>query len=94
MTILGDGMLIYRCFVIYNRSWRAIVGSLFLAVSGIALVVVSIYLQTNLAPGQEFTSPYKEVQIATWSTTIGINFLTTGMCYPHSDCMLTYDMGR
>jgi hypothetical protein len=81
MTILGDGMLIYRCFLIYDHSWRAIYGSLFLAISGIALVVASIYLQTNLAPGQAFSSPYKEVQIATWSTTIGINFLTTGVCY-------------
>jgi hypothetical protein len=72
-------MLIYRCFLIYNRSWRAISGSLFLAVSGIGLVITSIYLQTSLPPDQQFSSPYKELQIATWSTTISINFLTTGV---------------
>jgi hypothetical protein len=80
MTILGDGILIYRCFLTYNRSWRAISGSLFLAASGIAFVATSIYLQTSLAPGQQFSSPYKEVGIAAWSTTIGVNLLTTGVC--------------
>jgi hypothetical protein len=81
-------MLIYRCFVLYDRSWKAISGSLFLAISGIALVVASIYLQTTLAPGQQFSSPYKEVQIATWSTTIAINFLTSGAYFSVTDGIL------
>jgi hypothetical protein len=82
MTIIGDSILIYRCFIIWDRSFLVITPSLALAATGIGLVVTSIYLQTTQVVSSsdgKFTSPYKEVQISLWTMTIGINVLTTGM---------------
>ncbi|KAJ7061150.1 hypothetical protein C8F01DRAFT_1288369 [Mycena amicta] len=76
---LGDVMLIYRCFIVYGRSWRAIAIPVLLAVTGLVLIILVIFFQVTLPPGAQFASPYKELTIATWAITISINIVTTGL---------------
>jgi hypothetical protein len=78
MTALGDSMLIYRCFIIHDRSWRVIAPSLVFVAAGIGLVAATIYFEVTLPPGEQLSSPFKQIQIAAWSMTVAINILTTG----------------
>ncbi|KAF8206375.1 hypothetical protein K438DRAFT_472062 [Mycena galopus ATCC 62051] len=38
-VILGDGLLIYRCYVLYDRNWRAIIAP---AVAWVGLIAMSL----------------------------------------------------
>ncbi|KAF8055306.1 hypothetical protein FPV67DRAFT_1458974 [Lyophyllum atratum] len=47
-TVLGESMLIYRCWVAYGRSWRIIAVPVLTAISGLACLALSIYYQVVL----------------------------------------------
>ncbi|KAF7296895.1 hypothetical protein MIND_00921300 [Mycena indigotica] len=77
--ILGDVMLIYRCFIVYSRSWRTILVPLVLACCGIVLIILVIFFQITLPSGAQLASPYFQLTIAAWAMTISINIITTGL---------------
>ncbi|KAJ7130939.1 hypothetical protein C8R46DRAFT_1202025 [Mycena filopes] len=78
-TILGDIMLIYRCWIVYGRSWLAISVPVLLALAGLALIGVTIFLEVTLPAASQFLNPYKQVVISTWALTICINVVTTSL---------------
>lgn len=79
-TVLGDIMLIYRCWIVYGRSWLAIAVPVLLAIAGLACIGLSIFLEVTLPAASQFSSPYKQVVISTWALTICINVITTCLC--------------
>ena len=79
MGALGDYMLVRRCFIVYNRSWKAIIPSLiFSAAIGPGCAATLIYLKFSLPAEKQFASPYKQILTAMWSSTIILNVWTTG----------------
>ncbi|KAJ7746307.1 hypothetical protein B0H16DRAFT_1556963 [Mycena metata] len=56
-VILGDGLLIYRCYVLYDRSWRAIAVPFVTWVALIAMSITSSYYESILAPGKSLNDP-------------------------------------
>ncbi|KAJ7119029.1 hypothetical protein C8R44DRAFT_536202, partial [Mycena epipterygia] len=78
-TVLGDVMLIYRCWIVYGRSWLAIAVPIILAIAGLICIGFTIFLEVTLPAASQFSSPYKQVVISTWALTICINVITTSL---------------
>ncbi|KAG6849286.1 hypothetical protein H0H93_009767 [Arthromyces matolae] len=78
-TRLGEGMLIYRCWAVYGRSWLVIAIPTAIAIGNLACVALSLYYGIVLPSGSQFTNPYRAIVISTWVTTIALNLLTTSL---------------
>ncbi|KAJ7452120.1 hypothetical protein B0H11DRAFT_2074364 [Mycena galericulata] len=79
-TMLGDGMLIYRCWVVYGKSWRVVAFSILLWCGGAACTVITIRIEADLHSNVLITSSsLQPVTIAFWVLTIVQNMLTTGL---------------
>ncbi|KAJ7183459.1 hypothetical protein C8R46DRAFT_984653 [Mycena filopes] len=79
-TTLGDGMLIYRCWVVYERSWRIVAFPILLWIGGAVCTVMNIVLEIRLHSNALVTSTsLRPVIISFWVLTIILNILTTGM---------------
>ncbi|EKM77397.1 hypothetical protein AGABI1DRAFT_108226 [Agaricus bisporus var. burnettii JB137-S8] len=80
--IIGDSVLIYRCWIVYERRWLVITPSLFLYLGSIAMAIKILETECNPATIQSIT--LNSSQIRPWyATFFGINavqnFLTTGI---------------
>ncbi|KAJ7252861.1 hypothetical protein C8J57DRAFT_1349556 [Mycena rebaudengoi] len=78
-TVLGDSMLIYRCWIVYGRSWLAILVPVILTVAGLVCIGFTIFLEVTLPATSYLAGPYKRVLISTWVLTICINVTTTSL---------------
>ncbi|KAJ6482981.1 hypothetical protein C8R47DRAFT_1133449 [Mycena vitilis] len=78
-TVLGDIMLIYRCWIVYGRWWIAITVPVVLAIAGLVCIGLMIFLEVTLPAASQFDSPYKQVVVSTWALTICINVVTTSL---------------
>ncbi|KAJ7462009.1 hypothetical protein FB451DRAFT_1496366 [Mycena latifolia] len=76
-TVLGDVMLIYRCWIDYGRSWLAVAVPVILAIAGLVCIGLTIFLEVTLPAASQFANPYKQVAISTWALTICTNVITT-----------------
>ncbi|KAJ6468331.1 hypothetical protein C8R45DRAFT_1018353 [Mycena sanguinolenta] len=56
-VILGDGLLIYRCYVLYDRSWRTIVAPSVAWVGLVAMSLTSSVREATLKRGQSLNDP-------------------------------------
>ncbi|EMD35672.1 hypothetical protein CERSUDRAFT_96783 [Gelatoporia subvermispora B] len=77
-SILGDCMLIYRCWIVYDRRWKVIAPSFILSVAGIVLgitfVVLSGVLQSPLGVNNPALVPFVGAALA---LTVTVNLITT-----------------
>ncbi|KAJ7479222.1 hypothetical protein FB451DRAFT_175130 [Mycena latifolia] len=73
-VILGDALLIYRCYVIYNRSWRVIAlpAASWLAMG--ALSITSSYLEATLPGAKRLNDP---AIVPLLSATLVLTFTTS-----------------
>ncbi|KAJ7801188.1 hypothetical protein B0H14DRAFT_2615605 [Mycena olivaceomarginata] len=71
-SLLGDAVLIYRCWFLWNKSWAVITLSLLIWFANIACAMRFLYLKSRMAEGL----PWFE---AFWSMTISINIITTSL---------------
>ncbi|KAF7326529.1 hypothetical protein MVEN_02611000 [Mycena venus] len=79
-TLLGDGMLIYRCWIVYEKSWRIIVFSLLLWLGTAACTAVGLRIGATLHSHALITSgSLQPAIISFWVLTITQNFVTTGL---------------
>ncbi|KAJ6595600.1 hypothetical protein DFH09DRAFT_973684, partial [Mycena vulgaris] len=79
-TTLGDGMLIYRCWIVYSKSWRVVALPILLFLGGGVCNVMTLILEANLHSNALVTSKaLKPVITAFWILTIVLNILTTGL---------------
>ncbi|KIJ46937.1 hypothetical protein M422DRAFT_206169 [Sphaerobolus stellatus SS14] len=80
-TPLGDGVLVYRCWVIYGRSWKVVAIPLILWLGDIACAIGVIRLEAIL---HQRTTTVTAADLTPWissfwSLTISLNIITTGL---------------
>ncbi|KAJ7326169.1 hypothetical protein DFH08DRAFT_884978 [Mycena albidolilacea] len=79
-TTIADMMLVYRCWVIYGRSWLVISLPGLLVLGNTAVTGVVLYLEITL--NQHALLSVKQIKpfgAAFWALTIVINIITTGL---------------
>ncbi|KAF9461131.1 hypothetical protein BDZ94DRAFT_1299406 [Collybia nuda] len=77
-TILGDGMLIYRCWIVYSRSWRILVAPTIFFLGDIGCAMVVIYRESTLRAKVLVNSSYiKPIFTGFYAASISLNILTT-----------------
>lgn len=73
-VILGDGLLIYRCYVLYDRNWRAICVPAVAWMGLVATSIASSYREAKLKPGETLNDPGV---LPFLSATLLLTFLTS-----------------
>ncbi|KAJ7169376.1 hypothetical protein C8R43DRAFT_1121248 [Mycena crocata] len=73
-VILGDGLLIYRCYVIYDRSWRAIAVPAVSWMALAAMAITSAYRESVLDAGKTLDD---SSMMPFLSTTLILTFATS-----------------
>ncbi|KAF9531399.1 hypothetical protein CPB83DRAFT_809063 [Crepidotus variabilis] len=78
--LLGDAMLIYRCWIVWNRAFLPIVTSLFLWLAAAAMATWVIVIQVTFKSHLLISGKQLMPAITTfWALTIALNMLTTGL---------------
>ncbi|CAA7261966.1 unnamed protein product [Cyclocybe aegerita] len=76
--LLADGMLVYRCWVVYSKSWKIIVFPILLWLLGISSCIWSLYVQTQLNSGSRMTSDLLyPLWMVFWIFTVSLNVYAT-----------------
>ncbi|TFK33670.1 hypothetical protein BDQ12DRAFT_670097 [Crucibulum laeve] len=79
-TIFADGILIYRCWVTYNRSFRAVTFSVLLWLGNGVCAFFLIFYQANIRnPAIESASKLFPFGVAFWAVTVALNVVTTSL---------------
>ncbi|KAJ7151024.1 hypothetical protein C8R46DRAFT_824008, partial [Mycena filopes] len=80
-TALGDGMLIYRCWVVYGKSWLVIAFSLLLYAGSSVCSIMILRIEATLRSHVLVTGAgsLKPLILSFWVLTIVQNILTTGL---------------
>ncbi|KDR66675.1 hypothetical protein GALMADRAFT_147729 [Galerina marginata CBS 339.88] len=76
-TLIGDGVLIYRLWVVYSRSWKVIALPILLWLSTGALAGRILFGEITTATGTVRNSNIKEFTIPLWICTIVLNITAT-----------------
>ncbi|KAJ7802433.1 hypothetical protein B0H14DRAFT_2892387 [Mycena olivaceomarginata] len=81
--IVGDFVLIYRCFVVYNRRWPVVVPSFVLYLTGIAMAIKLMHVEITTTAGNGAITLNSNVIKPWWSAFFAItaaqNVLTTSL---------------
>ncbi|KAF9530845.1 hypothetical protein CPB83DRAFT_849731 [Crepidotus variabilis] len=79
-VMLGDSMLIYRCWVVWNRSFKPILLSLILWFAAISITVWFVYLEVSIGKHLVISAKQLTPALTTfWAITITLNTITTGL---------------
>ncbi|GLB42147.1 hypothetical protein LshimejAT787_1101620 [Lyophyllum shimeji] len=80
-TMVADGVLIYRCWVVYAKSHRVVLLPIVLWFGSLACTAVSMYMQGVLTSGSSRVNggTLFPVIIGFWSATIALNLYATTM---------------
>jgi len=73
-VILGDGLLIYRCYVIYDRNWRAIAVPAVAWIGLVAMAITSSAREATLKRGESLNDP---IVLPFLTVTLLLTFLTS-----------------
>ncbi|KAJ7289216.1 hypothetical protein C8J57DRAFT_1459268 [Mycena rebaudengoi] len=76
-SLIGDAILIYRCWLVYSRSWRIVAFPFVLWLTNIACQVRKVSLQSTLPQGLVTAGILYPWGVAFWTLTICINLSTT-----------------
>ncbi|PFH47648.1 hypothetical protein AMATHDRAFT_42804 [Amanita thiersii Skay4041] len=80
-SILADVILIYRCWVVYNRNWRVICFPIFMLLAYTCFAVVFNYYSVTILVYSEVTmgsiKVYRAGIVAAYTCTIVLNIYTT-----------------
>jgi len=78
--VLGDGLMIYRLFIIYRRSWLVIALPILLTLATGTLVAVTIWEFSKLTSGQSaFVARVQDIAPALFSVPLATNLVITGL---------------
>ncbi|KAF7356027.1 Carboxylic ester hydrolase [Mycena venus] len=78
-SLLGDAILIYRCWFLWNRSWLVITLPLLIWLGNIATVVRFLDLLAEATQGLIISSAVQPWVQAFWALTISVNVMTTSL---------------
>ncbi|KAK0225384.1 hypothetical protein IW262DRAFT_1236711, partial [Armillaria fumosa] len=77
-TFMGDCILLYRCWVIYERRWMIVVCPIIMCIAETGCGIAVMYLETTLGNGSAITAPLLFPLIITvQSLTLTTNVITT-----------------
>jgi len=79
-TLIGDSILIYRCFVVYNHNRFVVAPSIVMSIGSIVCGIMVIWREATLPPGIMSTQDRRTLLIATLyglCSTAATNVLTT-----------------
>ncbi|KAG6917361.1 hypothetical protein DXG01_002826 [Tephrocybe rancida] len=77
-TTIGDAMLIYRCWIVYGRSWLVIIPSFVLWLGGTVCSVFLVYYEATTTTSALITaSKLHPYGVAFWASTVSLNIITT-----------------
>ncbi|PSR75960.1 hypothetical protein PHLCEN_2v8765 [Hermanssonia centrifuga] len=81
MSLIGDGMLIYRCFVIFSHKWLIIAFPLLMWLANVACSVMIIFITATLRQDTTISQQrlLKPFLYSFFIITIALNLLTTSM---------------
>ncbi|KAF8330670.1 hypothetical protein F5887DRAFT_78613 [Amanita rubescens] len=99
--VITDGVLIFRCWTVYNRSWRIAILPLLLLLYNISSLVIMMYCGTTflLTGNEDPISLYDQIYnmlYAYYATTIAINIYATSAItfYIWRHCRLSRRLAR
>ncbi|KAF9548960.1 hypothetical protein CPC08DRAFT_823485 [Agrocybe pediades] len=79
-TMTGDAMLIYRCWIVYNKSWRAISIPALLWVGCIGATIWAIWGDAKVRTNALLTSKEnRPTALVFWALTNGLNVVATAL---------------
>jgi len=78
-SLVGDGILIYRCWFLWNKSWLVIALPLFIWLANIACAIRLLDLLAQASQGQIISSTIQPWGQAFWSMTICISVMATSL---------------
>ncbi|KAF7344114.1 Carboxylic ester hydrolase [Mycena venus] len=78
-SLLGDAVLIYRCWFLWDKSWVVIALSLLIWFANMACAMRLLYLNSQIAEGLVRSVSIQRWFEAFWSMTISINIITTSL---------------
>ncbi|EGO03189.1 hypothetical protein SERLA73DRAFT_164998 [Serpula lacrymans var. lacrymans S7.3] len=77
-TLIGGAIMIYRCYIVYNKNWKIVVPSFVFWLgslsTGIVVIITFSKLDTSALPKISQTKPSVDIFL---STTLAINIVTT-----------------
>ncbi|KAF9463941.1 hypothetical protein BDZ94DRAFT_1137148, partial [Collybia nuda] len=77
-TILGDGMLIYRCWIVYSRSWKILIAPMIFFLGDVGCAIVVTFREATLrARVLVNSSSIKPLFTGFYAASIALNILTT-----------------
>ncbi|KAK0505298.1 hypothetical protein EDD18DRAFT_331992 [Armillaria luteobubalina] len=77
-TFMGDCILLYRCWVIYERRWMIVICPIIMCIAETGCGISVMYLETTLGSGSAITEPLLFPLIITLqSLTLTTNVITT-----------------
>ncbi|KAK0475551.1 hypothetical protein IW261DRAFT_1495008 [Armillaria novae-zelandiae] len=77
-TFMGDCILLYRCWVIYDRRWMIVICPILMCIAETGCGIAAVYLETTLGDGSSITDPRLFPLIITLqSLTLTTNVITT-----------------
>ncbi|EGO28970.1 hypothetical protein SERLADRAFT_353852, partial [Serpula lacrymans var. lacrymans S7.9] len=79
-TLIGDAMLMYRCYLVYERNWKIIIPSFIIWLSslscGIVVIITFATLDTSALLNVSQAEPFVDSVLG---TTLGMNIITTSL---------------
>ncbi|KAJ7508912.1 hypothetical protein B0H11DRAFT_2270484 [Mycena galericulata] len=76
-SLLGDSVLIYRCYWLWNKSWAVIALPLLIWFTNVALSMRILDVEPQISEGGVLSTVISPWFDAFWSLTISINIITT-----------------
>ncbi|THV02598.1 hypothetical protein K435DRAFT_962909 [Dendrothele bispora CBS 962.96] len=79
-TVIGDTVMIYRCFIVYGHSWPIVSPSLILLLAEFGCGLASFIIQVKTPPSIVLTDvgdTLRSVTLATWAITCALTTLNT-----------------
>ncbi|KAF5309750.1 hypothetical protein D9611_013619 [Ephemerocybe angulata] len=78
-TFIGDGILLYRCYVIYNRRWWVAILPALMWLATAACSGVTIYIESTIGNGDLSQSQFQPFISSTLALTLATNLITTSL---------------
>ncbi|KAF5309388.1 hypothetical protein D9619_012292 [Psilocybe cf. subviscida] len=78
-TLVGDGILLYRCYMIYNRKWFVIIVPVLLWLGTFAFATVTVIIESTLGTGSLGQTQLKPFITGTLTMTLVMNVITTSL---------------
>ncbi|RXW13945.1 hypothetical protein EST38_g11912 [Candolleomyces aberdarensis] len=78
-TFIGDGILIYRCYIIFNKRWRVVVLPILMWLATAVCSGVTVYIEATIGSGDLGQSQFEPFISSTLSLTLATNVITTAL---------------